>query len=271
MPDELSGIVAGLMRAACEQFVLPRFRRLSHEEIETKSGPNDLVTVADRKAELFLTPRLLELVGGEVIGEEACASDPGVRARADAPVAWTVDPVDGTGNFVAGDERFCCMVALMEHGVPVRSWILFPLRHRLFFAVAGKGAFVMEKGDDPQRLELAARDRRLDDLAGSANISALDDARRADVRQRLRSLPGLWSPKCVGFLGSEIAAGRQQFLLHSRCTPWDHAPVDLLCREAGGHSAMLEDGGAFNGGHAAPLLIAPDKASWEALYRHVWA
>ena len=77
---------------------------------------NDLVTVADREAELFLTPRLLDLVDGVVIGEEACASDPGLRARADAPVAWTVDPVDGTGNFVAGNERFCCMVALMNHG-----------------------------------------------------------------------------------------------------------------------------------------------------------
>ena len=81
MLDELSSAVAELMTAACEQLVLPRFRRLSSEEIETKSGPNDLVTVADREAELFLTPRLLDLVDGEVIGEEACASDPGfVRA-----------------------------------------------------------------------------------------------------------------------------------------------------------------------------------------------
>ena len=99
MLDELSSAVAELMSAACEQLVLPRFRRLASDEIETKSGLNDLVTVADREAELFLTPRLLDLVDGEVIGEEACASDPGLRTRADAPVAWTVDPVDGTGNF----------------------------------------------------------------------------------------------------------------------------------------------------------------------------
>ena len=148
MLDELSSAVAELMSAACEELVLPRFRRLASDEIETKSGPNDLVTVADRQAELFLTPRLLDLVDGEVIGEEACASDPGLRARADAPVAWTVDPVDGTGNFVAGDERFCCMVALMNHGVPVKSWILFPLQRRLFIASAEKGAVVMEEGGD---------------------------------------------------------------------------------------------------------------------------
>ena len=271
MIDELSSAVAGLMHAACEQLVLPRFRRLSSDEIETKSGPSDLVTVADREAELFLTPRLLDLVDGKVIGEEACASNPDLRAEADAPVAWTVDPVDGTGNFVAGNERFCCMVALMEHGVPVRSWILFPLQRRIFFAVAGEGAFVMEEGASPQRLEIAAHDWDLDDLAGSANIGALEEARRAEVRQKLRTLPGLWFPKCAGFLGAEIAAGRQQFLLHSRCTPWDHAPVDLLCREAGGHSAMLDDRAAFNGRFASPLMIAPNEASWEALYRHVWA
>ena len=27
--------------------------------------------------------------------------------------------------------------------------------------------------------------------------------------------------------------------MHGRATPWDHAPVDLLCREAGGHAAMI--------------------------------
>ena len=271
MLDELSGAVAGLMHTACEQLVLPRFRRLSSKDIETKSGPNDLVTVADREAELFLTPRLLELVGGEVIGEEACASDPGLRSRADKPVAWTVDPVDGTGNFVAGNERFCCMVALMDHGVPVRSWILFPLQQRVYFAVAGEGAFVMDIGGEAQRLEIAPHEWKLNDLAGSANIGGLEEGRRSEVRQKLRELPGLWSPKCAGFLGSEIAAGRQQFLLHNRCTPWDHAPVDLLCREAGAHSAMLDTGGAFNGRFEAPLLIAPNKACWEALYHHVWS
>ena len=81
MLDELSSAVAELMSAACEELVLPRFRRLASDEIETKSGPNDLVTVADREAELFLTPRLLDLVDGEVIGEEACASDPWLRRR----------------------------------------------------------------------------------------------------------------------------------------------------------------------------------------------
>lgn len=270
MLDELSSTVADLMSAACDQLVLPRFRRLASEDIETKSGPSDFVTVADREAELFLTPRLQELVAGEVIGEEACAADPHLRARADMPVAWTVDPVDGTGNFVAGDERFCCMVALMHHGVPVRSWILFPLQRRLFAAVSGQGAFVRDEGGDPQRLEIPARNWSLDDLAGSANLGALDGARRDEVRQKLRTLPGLWYPKCTGFLGAEIAAGRQQFLLHTRCTPWDHAPVDLLCREAGGHAAMLDDMAPFNGRYASSLLIAPDRASWQTLYDHVW-
>ena len=270
MLDELSSTVADLMSAACDEFVLPRFRRLASEDIETKSSPSDFVTVADREAELFLTPRLQELVAGEVIGEEACAADPHLRARADVPVAWTVDPVDGTGNFVAGNERFCCMVALMHHGVPVRSWILFPLQRRLFTAVSGEGAFVRDEGGDPQRLEIPARSWTLDELAGSANLGALDGARRDEVRQKLRALPGLWYPKCAGFIGSEIAAGRQQFLLHTRCTPWDHAPVDLLCREAGGHAAMLDDMAPFNGRYASSLLIAPDRVSWQALYDHLW-
>ena len=204
MLDELSSAVAGLMHTACEQLVLPRFRRLSSKDIETKSGPNDLVTVADREAELFLTPRLLELVGGEVIGEEACASDPGLRSRADKPVAWTVDPVDGTGNFVAGNERFCCMVALMNHGVPVRSWILFPLQQRVYFAVAGEGAFVMDIGGDAQRLEIAPREWKLNDLAGSANIGGLEEGRRSECGRNFGNCRDYGRRNAPGFLDRKL-------------------------------------------------------------------
>ncbi len=36
-----------------------------------------------------------------------------------APGAWTVDPLAGTKNFAKGDGRYCSMIALVEHGVPL--------------------------------------------------------------------------------------------------------------------------------------------------------
>lgn len=268
--DDLDTAIGALMRNACARFVMPRYGQLSQGDVEAKSSPTDLVTVADREAEAFLTPRLRDLIDGEVVGEEACAVDPDVRKRATAPVAWTVDPVDGTGNFVKGIDRFCSMVALLEHGRPVRSWIYVPLQDRLYSAMAGGGAFVTDSDGHQQRLNLAPRNWHPDEMTGGANIIGTAQPRRDILRTRLRGLPGRWFVGSTGIMGTEIASGRLQFLLHCSCTPWDHAPVDLLCREAGAHAAMIDDDAAFNAGYQRGFMVAPDRRSWESLRDRIW-
>lgn len=268
-PDDLDDAVAALLQEACARFIMPRYGRLRQDEVEEKSSPTDLVTIADREAEIFLTPRLPDLINGEVIGEEACAADPDIRSRAAAPVAWTIDPVDGTGNFVKGNDRFCCMVALLEAGRPVRSWIYVPLQNNLYSAMAGHGAIVTND-DGSQRLSLASRAWHTDDMTGSANVLAVEQPRRDILRERLRNLPGRWFAGSNGIMGTEIASGRQHFMLHSLCTPWDHAPVDLLCREAGAHAAMIDDGAAFNADYERGFMIAPDRQAWTSLRERVW-
>ena len=56
MFDSIAGDVADLVRAAGDRFVLPRYGVLADEDIATKTSPTDLVTVADREAEAWLTP-----------------------------------------------------------------------------------------------------------------------------------------------------------------------------------------------------------------------
>lgn len=268
--DDLDLAVGALLREACARFVMPRYGQLRQDEVEEKSSPTDLVTIADRETEAFLTPELRGLINGEVIGEEACAADPAIRARSVAPVAWTIDPVDGTGNFVKGNERFCSMVALLKTGRPVRSWIYFPLDGLLYAARAGGGAYVTAGDGDLRQLRLTPRAWHTDDMSGSANILAVVEPRREILRDRLRNLPGRWFAGSAGFMGAEIASGRQQFMLHSLCTPWDHAPVDLLCREAGACAAMIDDGAPFDAGFERAFMIAPDRQAWDALRDRVW-
>jgi len=268
--DDLDEAVGALLQEACARFVMPRYGHLRQDEVDEKSSPTDLVTIADREAEIFLTPRLRDLIDGEVIGEEACADNPDILQRAAAPVAWTVDPVDGTGNFVKGNERFCCMVALLEAGRPIRSWIYVPLQGRLYNAMAGHGAIVKEDDGEWQRLNLTPRDWHTDDMTGSANILAVAEPRRDIIGERLRNLPGRWFAGSSGIMGTEIASGRQHFMLHSLCTPWDHAPVDLLCREAGAHAAMIDDDAAFNADYARAFMIAPDRQAWDSLRDRIW-
>ncbi|WP_281259581.1 inositol monophosphatase family protein, partial [Streptomyces glaucescens] len=107
------------VRKAAAAEIMPRFRQLAAHEVDQKSGPHDLVTDADRKAELYLAEALGALLPGSVVvGEEAVHANPATyeAIRGDAPV-WIVDPVDGTRQFVHGEEGFCTLVALARHGV----------------------------------------------------------------------------------------------------------------------------------------------------------
>ena len=93
--------VMELMQSVAAEVITPRFRSLPTSQIDEKR-PGDLVTVADHEAEELLTAALLEAYPDAVVlGEEAYAGRPDLmdQFRA-ADHAFTVDPVDGTKNFV---------------------------------------------------------------------------------------------------------------------------------------------------------------------------
>lgn len=134
--------VEAVVREAAAAEILPRFRQLAAHEIAEKSGPHDLVTVADRGAEEHLTAALTTLLPGSVVvGEEAVAADPSSyeAIRGDAPV-WIVDPVDGTRQFVRGEPGFCTLVALAHHGELLASWTYAAALDEMAVAVRGGGA-----------------------------------------------------------------------------------------------------------------------------------
>ena len=79
-----------------------------HLKIEYK-GDADLVTAADRAAEVLIRDRIRQQwPTHDVLGEEQGLSDQGSDYR------WYVDPLDGTTNFAHGYPVFCVSLGL-EH------------------------------------------------------------------------------------------------------------------------------------------------------------
>jgi len=142
---DLDKLVA-LIREAASEKILPRFRALSSDDVEEKSK-GDFVTIADREAELFLTPRLIDLVPGSiVIGEEATAASPDLLEKsAGMGATWYVDPIDGTSLFVEGDPGFATMFAFADRGEVLQSAIFFPVLNELFIAEQGAGTTLIDK------------------------------------------------------------------------------------------------------------------------------
>ena len=129
----------GLLMDVAEQVINPRFRALADGEIHEKR-PGDLVTDADREAEVLITAALTGAYPDAVVlGEETFAGDPALMERyAVADHAFTVDPVDGTKNFVHGSKDHAVMVSETVAGEAVRAWIWQP-QHGLGY-VAERGA-----------------------------------------------------------------------------------------------------------------------------------
>jgi myo-inositol-1(or 4)-monophosphatase len=122
---ELAPIITELARDA-GPIALAYFRKITAETVESK-GHLDLVTQADKDVEAFLTARLREIFPNDgVFGEEGAAHQ-GISGR-----LWVIDPIDGTFNFVRGNDQWAISIGLHEQGRPVFGVIYAPARDELF-------------------------------------------------------------------------------------------------------------------------------------------
>lgn len=269
--EELAAAVEAAVRDVVGREVLPRWRQLDAEDIRTKSGPHDLVTVADQRAEERLGPLLTELLPGSVVvGEEAVHARPAVyealkappgsghgdqgqRGGNDAPV-WIVDPVDGTRQFVRGEAGFCTLVALARGGELLASWTYAPVLDQMATARRGGGARLngveLRSGaPEPGKvLEVAASHP---DFTTEAQKQALLGLRTEGIAVRPCGSAGL------EYLA--VARGEVDAVAFSWEAAWDHAAGLLLVTEAGGAETTIE-GEPFRiaGGNALPFTAARD-------------
>jgi fructose-1,6-bisphosphatase/inositol monophosphatase family enzyme len=193
--------------------------------VETKDGPTDVVTAADRRAEAALLALLrTERPGDGVLGEEGATIAGGDRR-------WLLDPVDGTLNYASGLPAWCSAVALLDAEGPRVGAVLDPVAGELFSAA--RGAATTLNG-----VPLALPDRA-PDLA-AATVATFVDARRRDPAISARTaslLGGVGALRAVGCGSLElawIAAGRLHAWVQADVEPWDWHPGALLVAGAGG-------------------------------------
>ena len=222
-----SEAVLALLRDVATAVINPRFRALAGGEIHEKR-PGDLVTDADREAEVLITSALQAAYPEAVVlGEEAFATDHDLMQRyAAAPHAFTVDPVDGTKNFVHGSPDHAVMVSETRDGEAVRAWIWQPQYERAYVAERGGGSW-RHDADGVTRVVIDPPDAT-SDLRGRTS-------RRAWIG---RALDGL-SPMTLTWVSCgidypKLVEGAADYILYASAAPWDHVPGSLLLAEAGG-------------------------------------
>lgn len=249
--------VLALIKDVAAELVTPRFRTLASHDISEKA-PGSLVTVADHEAEVAITAVLsAHYPEAVILGEEAYEANPALMGRyTAADHAFTVDPVDGTRNFVHGSPDHAVMVAELVRGTVSRAWIWQP-EHEV--------AWVAELGAGTWRNGARVRTRPVPADATPRGATSIWSLRRRPVRGL--SLQPSWF--CCGVDYPRLIESQIDALLYKKSAPWDHAPGALLVTEAGGHIGM-SDGSDYDPLSARPgIVVASDALTFERVHAHL--
>ncbi|WIE77049.1 inositol monophosphatase family protein [Curtobacterium sp. MCSS17_007] len=196
---------------------------------ERKTSAADLVTAADRAAEdLVRTALLRHRPDDGVLGEE------GARVDAVDGRRWTVDPIDGTYNYVAGLPAWCSAVSLEADGALLVGAVRRHLPAETWVASDGRttrdGVPVPAVPDVP--------------LAGSSVATFLNASHlRGDAAVPMVELLAAAATVRVSGSGScdlaDVAAGRIGLWVQTDCADWDWLPGRALVEGAGGAAVVV--------------------------------
>jgi fructose-1,6-bisphosphatase/inositol monophosphatase family enzyme len=261
-------VVAAIQETAAE-IVLPRFKALTTEQIKEKSGPGDLVTIADIEAEEKLSKAFKQLViGSEVVGEEVTSKKPDtIHLLSSAPLVWVIDPIDGTKNFTKGNHLFCIMVCLVRFGTPVLAVIFDPLNDRYIAVEEGSGSWLHKTTNSSAEKLKVAEAVNLDQMSGFLSLGGFRDR---PTRDKMRSLgrkvfKSFDNLGCSGHEYVQLVTDDKHFTINYRTYPWDHLPGSLIHSEAGGYQASF-DGGKYDPTKLTRgLVTVPNEFVWKEI------
>ncbi|WP_179378903.1 inositol monophosphatase family protein [Jannaschia marina] len=263
-PDQTEAIVAAVREIAAAE-ILPRFRNLDAKQIDAKGAFDDLVTVADKAAEVALTARIRAILPGDtVVGEEAVAEDRSLLDRVGTGRVTIIDPIDGTWNFAHGIANYGVILAVIEDGVTVFGMLYDPSFDDWVVATKGRGAGY-HRGGHVRPLRTDPEDAPFDRLRGNTGGYLYPE----DAQPGLAAtIPMFRRTTSMGASLHEyrmLALGGSDFCLNGMLNVWDHAAGVLILEEAGGMSRLL-DGTAYHPTMTeGRLLNARNERLWERL------
>jgi myo-inositol-1(or 4)-monophosphatase len=195
-------------------------------QIDTKSSPTDQVSEMDRGAETMIVEGILAARPNDaIIGEE------GTNRAGTTGVAWIVDPLDGTTNYLYGNPLWSVSIGITIDGTPAVGVVEAPTLRETFVACVGRGA---TRNGTPITTSTCVDPAVA--LVGTGFGYA--PARRAwqgkAVRQLLPIIRDLRRGGSAAIDLAFVACGRLDATFERGLNPWDMAAGIVLIREAGG-------------------------------------
>lgn len=204
--------------------------------IDLKQDFHDMVTKYDRACEEHIRGAILEAYpDSTIVGEEDGASE------GTGPLAWHIDPIDGTANFARGMALWAVSIGIARDGEMVAGVVYDPANDHMFWADE-RGAFL---GDEPMRSWGFADPARATvvmnfplprDLVHYPDLALEQFAAVTEQFAQVRAL----GSSCISLCW--VAAGWVDATISFEANSWDVAASAFIIRRAGGVYRTFADG-----------------------------
>ena len=203
------------------------------------------ITIADRMAHATIKEALgrtripiLSEEGREMLYEE----------RKNWELFWLVDPLDGTVEFIKGNNEFTVNIALMENNHCITSVVYVPYHHKMYVAERDGGAWLITDIEASAEAsysydDIASRRQSLP-LATSSHttfrVAVSRSHQTSETHQHIEELRTTHPNLEIIEQGSSykfclLAEGTVDYYVRTSTTSeWDTAAGELLLHEAGG-------------------------------------
>ncbi len=235
--------------------ILEVYHRKGEYDIDLKNDRTP-VTEADRRAHAVIKDYLgrthVPLLSEE--GREMRFDE-----RRDWDMFWLVDPLDGTKEFIKGNNEFTVNIALVVNNRPVVGVIYVPYFEKIYFCEKGHGSF-MKRGVAPSAeaehsyeevfagaIELPLRRER----NSPVRIAVSRSHRNADTERYVAEVRERYPDAVVVEQGSSykfcmLAEGEVDYYVRTTNTyEWDTAAGEIILSDTGGTTKSLPDLGKF--------------------------
>lgn len=229
---------------ASGEAIRPWFRRPFDVDAKADGSP---VTVADRSAESAIRDLIsARFPDHGVIGEEWGTDRDG------AEWVWVIDPIDGTGAFVAGLPTFGTLIALLRDGTPVLGVLDQPISGERWIGTAFPGL--------PAETRFGVHivhSSSTTELQQSVGYATTPDMFTGEERAAWGRLSGALRRARYGidcYAYGLLALGHIDLVAEASLRPWDYLALPPIVSGAGG--VMTDWSGAALGLGSGSRVVA---------------
>ena len=203
------------------------------------------VTPADRECE-----RLIAGILNDAFPDDGILGEEGARADSCSGRRWIIDPIDGTRDYLRGNQLWANLIALEVGDEVVVGIVNLPMLGSLCMASRQGGAY-----RNDTRMRVSSKTTVEESVLC---YSQFNRPERVPFREQLPEwMARFWAVRDLGGAPDAmmVAGGQAEIWIEPRAAAWDFAPLKVIAEEAGATFLNFDGGSSIHAGNA--IVCAP--------------